>query len=101
MPIITRVALANASNNIKKLPNVNGDNMTELDSHLALAPMKQIAARVDLASKHACLKLMSSFTGKLGHWAQQSIEALYSLNHESQIIELVRLKQLCGKILPS
>ncbi len=33
---------------------------------------------------------MSSFTGKLGHWAQENNEALYSLTSVSQLVDLVR-----------
>jgi len=33
---------------------------------------------------------VSSFTGKLGHWAQQNIEALYSLTSMTQLVDLVR-----------
>ena len=33
---------------------------------------------------------MSSFTGKLGHWARQNIEALYSLTSVTQLVDLVR-----------
>ena len=34
--------------------------------------------------------IMSSFTGKLGHWAQQNTEALYNLNNVSQLVDFVR-----------
>jgi hypothetical protein len=33
---------------------------------------------------------MFSFTGKLGHWAQQNTEVLYNLNSVSQLVEFVR-----------
>ena len=33
---------------------------------------------------------MSSFIGKLGHWAQQNTEALYSLTFVTQLVDLVR-----------
>jgi hypothetical protein len=46
---------------------VNGDNSTELDSHLAQAPIKLTTMGVDLDTRQASLIIMSSFTGKLGH----------------------------------
>jgi hypothetical protein len=45
---------------------------------------------VDPETKQASLILMSSFTGKLGHWAKQNIEALYSLTSVTQLVDLVR-----------
>ncbi len=35
---------------------------------------------------------MSSFTGKLGHWAQQNTEALYGLTYVSRLVDLVRYR---------
>jgi hypothetical protein len=45
---------------------------------------------VDHDTKQASLILMSSSTRKLGHWAQQNAEALYSLNSVPQLVDLVR-----------
>ena len=45
---------------------------------------------VDPATKQASLFLISSFTGKLRHWAQHNTEALYSLNFVTQFVDLVR-----------
>ena len=45
---------------------------------------------VDPETKQANLILMSSFTGKLGHWAQQNNKALYSLTFVTQLVDLVR-----------
>jgi hypothetical protein len=45
---------------------------------------------VDTETTQASLILMSSLTGKLGHWAQQNTEALYSLTFVSQLVDLVR-----------
>ena len=64
---------------IQKLPNVIGDDISELDEHLAQAPMRLTTMGVDPESKQDSLILTSSFTGKLGHWAQQNTEALHSL----------------------
>ena len=61
-----------------------------LDAHLAQAPMRLIAMGVDLETKQASLILMHSFTGKLGHWAQQNTDALYSLTFVTQLVGLVR-----------
>ena len=69
---------------------MNGDNLTELDSHLAQAPIKLTAMGVDSDTIQASLILMSSFTGKLGHWAQQNNEILYNLNSVSQLVDFVR-----------
>jgi len=66
------------------------DNLTELDSHLAQAPIKLTTMGVDLDTRQASLILMSSFTGKLGHWVQQNTEVLYNLNSVSQLVEFVR-----------
>ena len=40
VPKITRAPVVSVSNYIQKLPNVNGDILTELDSHLAKVPIK-------------------------------------------------------------
>jgi len=45
---------------------------------------------VDPATKQASLFLISSFTGKLRHWAQHNTEALYSLNFVTQLVDLLR-----------
>jgi hypothetical protein len=45
---------------------------------------------VDPETKQASLVLMSSFTRKLKHWAQQNTEALYSLKSVTQLTDLVR-----------
>jgi hypothetical protein len=62
------------SNYIQKLPNVNGDNLTELDSHFTQAPIKLTTMGVDPETRQASLILMFYFTRKLGHWAQQNTE---------------------------
>ena len=73
------------------LPNVNGDNLTELDSHLAQAPIKLTTMGVDPDIRQASLILMPSFTGKLGHWSSQNTEALYNLNSVSELVDFVRI----------
>ena len=70
VPKLTGAPVLSVSNYIPKLPNVNGDNLTELDSHLAQAPIKLTTMGVDPDTRQARLILMYSFTGKLGHWAQ-------------------------------
>ena len=80
----------NVSAYIKKLPNVNGENIAALDAHLAQAPMRLRAMGVDHETKQANLMLMSSFIGKLGHWAQQNTEALYILTSVTRLVDLVR-----------
>jgi hypothetical protein len=90
VPKLTGAPIVGISNYIQKLPNVNGDNLNELDSHLAQAPIKLTAMGVDPDTKQASLILMSSFTGKLGHWAQQNTEVLYNLNSVSQLVDFVR-----------
>ena len=52
--------------------------------------MRLTSMGIDLETKQASLLLMSSFTGKSGHWAQQDNEALYSLNSITQLVDLVR-----------
>jgi hypothetical protein len=71
------------------LPNITGDDIASLDSHLAQAPMRLTTMGVDPETKQASLILMSSFTGKLGQWAQQNTEALYSLTSVTQLVDLV------------
>ena len=51
---------------------MNGDNIPELDAHIAQAPIRL----TDLETKQASLVLISSFIVKLGHGAQQNTEAL-------------------------
>ena len=43
--------------------------------------MRLTTMDVDPQTKQASLIRMSSLTGKLGHWAQHNIEALYSLTY--------------------
>jgi hypothetical protein len=69
---------------------VNGDNLNELDSHLAQAPIKLRAMGVDPDTRQASLILMSSFTGKPGRWAQHNTEVLYNLNSVSQLVDFVK-----------
>jgi hypothetical protein len=45
---------------------------------------------VDYETKQASLILMSSFIGKLGHWAQPNTAALYGLTFVSQLVDLAR-----------
>ena len=45
---------------------------------------------VDPDTRQASLILMSSFTGKMGHWAHQNTKVLYILNFVSQLVDLVR-----------
>ena len=63
--------------------------------------MRLTTMGVDPETKQASLILMSSFTGKLGHWAQHNIEALYSLNSVTQLVDLRTCKVwFCDKRLP-
>ncbi len=80
---------------IQKLPNVSGDDIATLDAHLAQVPMRLFAMCIEPETKQASLVLMSSFTEKLGHWAQHNMEALYSLTSLTQLIDLVR----CGFVI--
>ena len=52
--------------------------------------MRLTTIGVDPETSQANLILMSSFTGKLGHCAQQNIQALYSLTFVTQLVDLVR-----------
>jgi hypothetical protein len=70
VPKLIGTPVVGISNYIQKLPNVSGDNLNVLDSHMAQAPIKLRAMGVDHDTRQANLILMSSFTGKLGHWAQ-------------------------------
>ena len=79
VPTLSGTPVMNVFAYIQKLSNVNGEDKATLDAHLAQAPMRLTTMRVDLETKQASLILMSSFIGKLGHWAQQNTEALYSL----------------------
>ena len=45
---------------------------------------------VDPDTRQSNLILMPSFTGKLGHWAQQNIDVLYNFNFVSQLVDFVR-----------
>jgi len=80
----------NVSAYIQKLPNVTGDDIATLDAHLAQAPMRLTVMVVGHETEQASLIYMPSFTGKLGNWAQQNIEALYSLTSVTQLVDLVR-----------
>ena len=90
VPKLTRAPVVSISNYIKKLPNVNGDNWTELDSHLAQTPIKLTTMVVDPDTKQNSLILMSSFTVKPGHWEQKNIEFFNNLNSVTQLVDFVR-----------
>jgi hypothetical protein len=90
VPKMTGAPVVSISNYMQKLPNVNDDNLTELDSYLAQSPIKLTTMDVDPDTRQASLILMSSFTGKLGHWAHQNTAVLYSLNFVSQLFDFVR-----------
>jgi hypothetical protein len=83
VPKLTYAPVVGIFNYIQKLPNVNGDNLTELDSHLSQAPIKLKAMGVDPDTRQASLILTSSFTWKIRHWAHQNTEILYNLNYVS------------------
>ena len=69
-PVLSGTPVLNVFAYIQKLPNILGDDITTLDAHLAQAPMRLKTMGVDPKTKQASLILMSSFAGKLGHWAQ-------------------------------
>jgi hypothetical protein len=48
----------NVSAYIQKLPNVTGDDISELDAHLAHAPMRLTSMGIDPETKQAILILM-------------------------------------------
>jgi len=70
VPRLSGTPVLNIFAYIQKLPHVIGDDMSRLDAYLAHAPMRLTTMGVDPETKQASLILMSSFTGKLGHWAQ-------------------------------
>ena len=80
--------MVNVSYYIQNLPNVNGDNVTKLDSHLAQVPIMFTTMDVDPKTKQANFIRMSSFLGKLGNWATK---VLYNLHFVSQLVEFVRI----------
>jgi hypothetical protein len=90
VPTLSGALAMNVFAYIQKLPNVTGDDISALDARLAQTPMRLTTMGVDPETKQASLILMSSLTGKLGHWAQQNIEALYSLTFVTQLVDLVR-----------
>jgi len=90
LPKLIGAPVVGISNYIQKLSHVNGDNLIELDSHLAQASIKLTTMGFDPDTRQANLILMSSFTGKLGHWAQQNTEVLYNLNFVSQLVDFGR-----------
>ena len=90
VPMLSRTSILNVSAYIQNVPNVNDDDISKLDAHLAHAPMRLTTMGVDLETKQASSILISSFTRKLGHWAQQNTEALDSLNSVTHLVDLVR-----------
>jgi len=92
IPQLIGANIVKASNCIKKLSNVNGDNVAELVSHLPWAAMKLMAMDLDPKAKQAILILMSSFSGKLGHWAEKNTKVLYNLKYVSRLVAFVRSK---------
>ena len=93
VPILSGTPILNVSAYIPKLPNVTCDDVSELDAHLAPAPMRLTTNGVDPKAKQARLILVSSFTQLLGgwdiDWAQQKTKALYCLNIVTQLVDLV------------
>ena len=79
----------NVSTYVQKLTSVTSDDISELDAHLAQTHMRLTTMGVDPETKQASLILMSSFIGKLGHWAQHNTEALYSLTSVTKLVDLV------------
>ena len=67
IPTLSGTPVINVSAYIQKSPNITGDDISALDSHLAQAPMRLTTMSVDPETKQASLILMSSFTGKLGY----------------------------------
>jgi len=90
VPTLSGTPIFYVSAYIQKLPNVTSNDIAELDAYLSQAPIRLTSRSVDPETNQASLILMSFFTGKLGHWAQQNIEALYSLNYVTQLVDLVR-----------
>ena len=100
VPTLSGTLVINVSAYIQNLPNAIGDDIVTLYAHLAQAPMRLTTMGVDLETKQASLILMSSFTGKLGRWAQLNTEALYTLTFVTQLVDLVR-SSFFYKRLPS
>ena len=90
VPRLSRTPVPNVCTYVQKLPNVTGDDLSKLNAHLAQAPMRLTSMGVDNETKQASLVLVSSFSGKLGHWAQQNTKALHSLSSVTQLVDLVR-----------
>ena len=80
----------NVSAYILKLPNVTDDDVSKFYAHLAHAHMQLPTKGVGHETKQASLILVSSFTRKLGHWAQQNSEALYSPTLLIQLVDFER-----------
>ncbi len=53
VPMLSRTPVLNVSAYIQKLPNVTGDDIVELEAHLARAPMRRTIIGVDPNTKHA------------------------------------------------
>jgi hypothetical protein len=87
---LSRTPVLNVSAYIQKLPNVTSDDISNRDAHLAQTLIRLTTMGVDPETKQASLTLMSSFTGKLGHWARHNTEALYNITFVTQRVELVR-----------
>jgi hypothetical protein len=82
----------NVSAYIQKIHDVTSDNILKLYAHLAQTLMRLTSMGVVLETKQASLIGMSSFIGKLGHWAQHNVEALYSLTCVTQLVDLARYR---------
>ena len=67
VPRLSRTPVLNVFAYVQKLPNVTGDDISELDAHLAQAPMRLATVGVDPETKQASLIRMSPFVWKLGH----------------------------------
>ena len=89
VPKLFGTTVLHVSAYIQKLPTVIGDDVSKSDAHLAKAPTRLTIVGVNPETKQASLILMFSYIGKLGHWALQNIEALYSLTSVTQLVDLV------------
>ena len=73
---LSETPVLNVSAYVQKLPYVTGNDISELNAHLAHAPMRLTTMDVDHETKQASIILLFPFTGKWGHWAHQNNEAL-------------------------
>ncbi len=73
-------ALPNLSHFLLKLAPCTGEDAEELHDTLKQSKLKVKGFDIDPDSREVVTVIVSSFTGKLGHWAADHVNEIFKLN---------------------